>query len=219
MNYKLMKTSKSILFAFTLLIFTTSCEKELYDEAIKNQEFKGNPKPNIQVNSLKFSKNHPTIQKISQKTKSNFKSSRSINNIEHNTIEAFFGEVNLDNGIEIIDSLNRKTTTFEVKETIEKPNEYYNFVIQNDTELWLYKIEKIDSQSKNIPANSTVVSRYALNENLSMSNPCDSIVFPPFGYYQPEEIIPSNGGGGISIGNINNPGDGGSYGGFFWRIL
>lgn len=197
--------------AIATLLLATSCEKELYDEAIKTNTSTGKSKPNIKVSSLNFTRNHPTIQKISQKTKSKLKTSRT-NSIETNTLEAYFGEVKLDYGVEIIDSLNRKTTTFEVKETTVNPNEYYNFVIQNDSEFWLYKIEKLESTYKNYPANSTIVSRYSINENLTMSSPCDTIVFPPFGEMISEVIPSGTGGGSVSIGNINNPTEGGGFG-------
>ena len=197
--------------AIATLLLATSCEKELYDEAIKTNTSTEKSKPNIKVSSLNFTRNHPTIQKISQKTKSKLKTSRT-NSIETNTLEAYFGEVKLDYGVEIIDSLNRKTTTFEVKETTVNPNEYYNFVIQNDSEFWLYKIEKIESTYKNYPANSTIVSRYSINDNLTMSSPCDTIVFPPFGEMISEVIPSGTGGGSVSIGNINNPTEGGGFG-------
>lgn len=209
-----MKKTKQIFInciVIATLLLATSCEKELYDEAIKTNTSTGKSKPNIKVSSLNFTRNHPTIQKISQKTKSKLKTSRT-NNIETNTLEAYFGEVKLDYGVEIIDSLNRKTTTFEVKETTVNPNEYYNFVIQNDSEFWLYKIEKIESTYKNYPANSTIVSRYSINDNLTMSSPCDTIVFPPFGEMISEVIPSGTGGGSVSIGNINNPTEGGGFG-------
>ena len=161
-----MKKTKQIFInciAIATLLLTTSCEKEIYDEAIKTNTSTGKSKPNIKVNSLNFTRNHPTIQKISQKTKNKLKTSRTTNSIETNTLEAYFGEVKLDYGVEVIDSLNRKTTTFEVKEANPTTNVYYNFVIQNDTDLWLYKIEKIENQYKSFPANSTIVSRFSLN--------------------------------------------------------
>ena len=207
-----MKKTKQIFInciAIATLLLATSCEKEIYDEAIKTNTSTGKSKPNIKVNSLNFTRNHRTIQKISQKTKNKLKTSRTTNSIETNTLEAYFGEVKLDYGVEVIDSLNRKTTTFEVKEANPTTNVYYNFVIQNDTDLWLYKIEKIENQYKSFPANSTIVSRFSLNENLTMGSPCDSIVFPPFGYYEYEDLANSGGaGGGYTIGNINNPNEG-----------
>jgi hypothetical protein len=210
---KKIKKIKLLLVLLTALFFVTSCEKELYEEVLTTNQVTGKAKPDIKVNSLNFSKNHPTLQKLKQKTQNKFKSYRTTQNIEHNTLDGFFGEVKLDYGVEVIDSLNRKTTTFEVKETNPTTNVYYNFVIQNDTDLWLYKIEKIENQYKSFPANSTIVSRFSLNENLSMSSPCDSIVFPPFGYYEYEDLANSGGaGGGYTIGNINNPNDGIGYG-------
>ena len=87
--------SKILLYSLALatLFFATSCEKELYDEAIKTNTSTGKSKPNIKVNSLNFTRNHPTIQKISQKTKNKLKTSRTTNSIETNTLEAYFGEV------------------------------------------------------------------------------------------------------------------------------
>ena len=55
------------------LLLATSCEKEIYDEAIKTNTSTGKSKPNIKVNSLNFTRNHPTFKKLVKKLKTNLK--------------------------------------------------------------------------------------------------------------------------------------------------
>ena len=209
---KLSKVCAILMFGLML-----SCEKdEILVNETKVQKLK--PLPNIEVNARTFSKNDFAILNLKQKFNSRFKSYRAKHNTEQNILEADFGIINLNSGVEIIDSLGRKTTTFEVKENLPSDNFYYNFVVQNDNEFILLKIEKTLSTINGIPANSTVITPYPINQNLSGTIPCPKIAFPPFGFNEIEDIVYNPitvGGGGITIGNINNPSGGfPSFGGY-----
>ncbi len=209
---------------FLMLGLMLSCEKELVVE--KNPTTKKlKPLPNIEVNSKTFDSNDLVIVGLKQKFKSKFKSYRTLNSTEQLTLEGEFGKVNLNSGVEIIDSLGTKTTTYEVLEATPNVNSYYNFVVKNTGDYYLYKIERTTETVNNIPANSTVITSFRLNSNLSIGDPCPKVFFPPFGDYVVETIVTNptpvvgGGGGGITIGNINNPSGGfpsfgGGVGGF-----
>ena len=213
---KLINKILKLSFFTTLIFLSISCEKDTLQEEVTNQETTtGKPLPNIKVNELTFTKESKVIQTLRTSAQSKFKTYRTNGVVEHNIVELPVGEINLDHGVELIDEQNRKNITFEVKEHNNDPNVFYNFMVINENEFWLYKIEKTLVTQNNIPAGSTIVSRQPLNAELNPSDPCPNItVFPPFGYETPENIL-TGGAGGVSIGSINNPNNGTNDGGFF----
>lgn len=208
---KLLKQTFKLTFIL-LMLFLSSCEKDLYDEMIKEKK-----RPDVKV-SMKEVKNTPEIvSKLRKNFPSKLKTSSSARGADFLlTLQGDFGNVKLDNVLEVV-KLNEKAFTFEIDETVKEPNVYLNLVIDAKDNIWLYKIDRIVQRYKDYPVNSERLVRFRLNNDLTHqpSTPCDTIIYPPF---QPDPIDPTTGGGGI-IFNGQWQGDYQPQGGFFPPVI
>jgi Type VI secretion system (T6SS), amidase effector protein 4 len=192
-----------IIGLITVFFCLQSCSPEIIENE-KVTEKQNNKRPNVEVNSVEFDLNSKLISNLKRNAKYVNKTSK----LNESYLETSFGKIYLKDGVEVIDSLKRKTTTFEVIEKIKSKNSYLNFVIQNE-KYYLYKVEKTERSYNKLPAKSVIISKLRLNEDLSSAGPCDTIKMPPFGYYEPDELINMvNGPGGGFIGNYNDPNNG-----------
>lgn len=208
---------KNILLLVTVF-FAISCSKDAYEET-NNSQRHYKQKPNLKLNFLSTKENPQSLEPIFRQYAKKIKREQNPNARGEilSTLEGDFGVVKLDRVLEVNEG-TYKTESFEVDEAIKDPNIYYNLIIDKNENIWLYKIEKLTQAKNNYPANSELVTRMELDVNLNMSTPCDTIVYPPFGYYTPETIPNSGSGGAIPGGWFNNPspGTGGIItGGFF----
>ena len=199
-----------LLFGVVFGIFSCviSCEKEPITNSVKVEEYIGKPFPNIETERIELDENHPTIKKLFAILNQQYKKNKTEGILEPLSLNGYFGKIQLDNGVELKDSLNRTTTTFDVKELNNNPNIYYNFVFHNEKDLWLYKIEKLTTSFKNLPPNSTLITKTILDESLMARVQCDTIKLPPFGTMQSEIVPNSLGGGGSPTSTIGVPQNG-----------
>jgi hypothetical protein len=212
-NHKL----KNILF-LVIVLFTFSCSKDAYEETINSQK-NSKQKPNLKLNFISTKENPHSLDPLLRQYAKKIKREQNPNARGEilSTLEGDFGVVKLDRVLEVNEG-TYKTESFEVDEAVKNPNIYYNLIIDKNENIWLYKIEKLTQAKNNYPANSELITRMELDANLNMSTPCDSIIYPPFGYYTPETIPNSGSGGAIPGGWFDNPspGSGGIItGGFF----
>lgn len=204
----LLKYSLVLMILF-FAVFFLSCEKNLYDEPLRQIK-----RPNISVGIKQVTRNSEGFLKLKNKFPAKFLSSDNARDgVFPLTLEGEFGIVKLENVLEVIDS-NDKSYSFEIKEAVTKPNEYLNLVIDKNNVIWIYKMEKLLQQYKEYPVNTERLVRYKLNNDFTQqeTRPCDTIHFPPF---QPDPInyTPIGGGAGGPIDGSwqNTPINGGFF--------
>lgn len=223
-------TKKRILLVSSLLIlitisFVSSCQQDDFlDEKKDLTVIRHKPMPNVEISFGDEKTESSSARLLKNKFSKNLITHKTINGKEIGQLETAFGKVNLNKSVELKDSLNNISTSFEIKEEVKNPNVYLNLIVDKNEVVWLYKIERIQQPLRGFPVNTEMVSRYMMSSDLNSATPCDSIFYPDV------SLLPNllgGGPGGLGTGSttdlpatgIINPGNGeGSNFGFFDNI-
>ena len=120
------------LLLFLLLVFTNCQEEEITESNIESFiDNIGNVDQTLKITTIDV-KDVPSLGKFldSKMPKSNTKS-----NDSGNYIETAFGNIPLEDVMQVIDTLGNTNHTFRIIPNIWKPNNFYNLIVHNNPDL------------------------------------------------------------------------------------